>query len=232
MDHSEAVRLKAVERYILGEFSPEEREKFEEHYFDCPECASDIKALARIRTASRLILEEDAATEVSSREKRTDRGWFAWLRPVVAVPAIAALAAIVVFQTAVVIPSLKKQGATGQIAQVYESSYRVQGSTRSGNTSKVLVTPNEAFGLDFDFTPSSSFERYKGSLLDPLGKPILTFGLTGRQANKELHLVVPAGLVNSGVYEVVFVGENGTPDSSPGTDEVQRLSFAIEVRPE
>jgi hypothetical protein len=231
MDHSEAVRLKAVERYILGEFSPEEREKFEEHYFDCPECASDIKALARIRTASRLILEGDAAAEVSSRERRADRGWFAWLRPAVAVPAIAALAAVVVFETAVTIPNLKRQAATGQIAQVYGSSYRVQGSTRSGNTSKVLVAPNEAFGLDFDFTPSASFERYKGSLLGPSGKSILTFGLIGQQANKELHLVVPAGLVNTGNYELVLAGENGTADSSTEATEVQRLSFAIEVRP-
>jgi Putative zinc-finger len=230
MDHSEAVRLKAVERYILGEFSPEEREKFEEHYFDCPECATEIKALARIRNASRLILEEDAAAEVSSREKRTDRGWFAWLKPVVTIPAIAGLAAIIVWQAAVTIPRLKKQAAPGEIAQVYGSSYRVQGSTRSGNTSKLMVTPNETFGLDFDFTPSSSFERYQGSLVDPQGKSILTFGLGAQAANKELHLVVPAGLLNSGNYELVFVGQNGTNDSSPATNEVQRLSFAIEVR--
>ncbi len=231
MDHSEVVGLKLVEKYVLGELGSNDREQFEEHYFDCPECASDIKALARIRAASRLILEEDAAAEVSSRERRSHRGWFAWLKPALAAPAIAALAAVVIFQATVTIPGVKKQGATRATAQVYESSYRVQGTTRSGNTSRVVVGSNESFGLDFDFTPSSSSEHYQGSLRDPAGKPVLTFGLKAGEANKELHLVVPAGLVDSGNYQLVFVGENGAIHSGPGTDEVQRLSFSIEVRP-
>jgi Putative zinc-finger len=231
MNHSEVVGHKLVEKYVLGELSSDDREQFEEHYFDCPECASDIKALARIRAASRLILKEDAAAEVSSRERRPDRGWFAWLRPALAVPAIAALAVVVIFQATVTIPGLKRLGATGATVQVYESSYRLQGTTRSGNTSRVIVGSNESFGLDFDFTPSGSFEHYQASLLGPAGKPILTFLLNADAANKELHLVVPAGLVVSGNYQLVFVGENRAMNTTPGTDEVQRLSFSIEVRP-
>jgi len=46
MDHSEALRLQAAERYVLGELSPELREQYEEHYFTCEECASDVKASA------------------------------------------------------------------------------------------------------------------------------------------------------------------------------------------
>jgi hypothetical protein len=231
MNHSEVLGLKLVEKYVLGELSADEREQFEEHYFDCPECASDIKALVRIRAASRLILEEDAAAEVSSRERRPERGWFAWLKPAVAVPAIAALAAVVLFQATVTIPGLKKLGATGATVQVYESSYRLQGTTRSGNTSRVVVDSNESFGLDFDFTPNSSFEHYQGRLLDPTGKAVLTFRLKAEEANKELHLVVPAGLLGSGTYQLVFVGENAAMNSAPGSNEVQRLSFSTEVRP-
>ena len=35
MDHSEAVQLMATERYLLGELSPDQREAFEEHFFEC-----------------------------------------------------------------------------------------------------------------------------------------------------------------------------------------------------
>jgi hypothetical protein len=231
MDHSEVVRLKAVEKYILGELSVEDRERFEEHYFDCPECASDIKALARIRSASRMILEEDAAAEVSSRQQRKTVSWFAWLRPVVTVPAMATLAAIVIFQSAVTIPKLREQATAGQTAQIYESSHRLQGATRGGDISQVTVLPNESFGLDFDFTPNASFERYEGSLIDPAGKPVLIFPIRGEATNKELHLVVPAALVRPGRYELVFSGENGTTSSVAGAKEVQRLSFVVEVRP-
>jgi len=44
MDHSEAVREMAAERYLLDELEPEAREAFEEHVFDCPECALDLRA--------------------------------------------------------------------------------------------------------------------------------------------------------------------------------------------
>ena len=230
MEHSEVVRLKVVERYILGELSPEDREHFEEHYFDCLECASDIKALARIRSASRMILEEDAAAEVSSREQRKKHNWFAWLKPIVAVPAIAALAVIAIFQ-AVKISSFRERAVAVQVAQIYASTFRLQGTTRGESASQVTVPPNESFGLDFDFTPSATFERYEGSLIDPTGKAVLTFGVKGEDGNKELHLVVPAGAVRSGKYDLVFHGESGTMNSDPSAKEVQRLFFVVDVRP-
>ena len=44
MDHETAVRLQAAERYLLDQFSPEERRGFEEHFFGCPECADQVRA--------------------------------------------------------------------------------------------------------------------------------------------------------------------------------------------
>ena len=46
MDHSQAVEQMAAERYLLNELTPEAREAFEEHVFDCHECAMDIRAAA------------------------------------------------------------------------------------------------------------------------------------------------------------------------------------------
>ncbi len=33
----------AVEKYLLDEFSPEEKDAFEEHFFSCDECAREVK---------------------------------------------------------------------------------------------------------------------------------------------------------------------------------------------
>ncbi|HYA63821.1 MAG TPA: zf-HC2 domain-containing protein [Candidatus Sulfotelmatobacter sp.] len=232
MDHSDVVRLNAVERYLLGELSPDLREQFEEHYFDCSACAADVKALATFMTASRLIFQEDHAAKAPSPGRQTVRpGWFGWLRPVVAVPAIAALAAVVIFQMSVTIPHLKEQAATQRVAQIYASSYRLQGTTRGENTSRVSIGPDENFALDFDFTPSQNFQSYKGTLVDPSGKTVLTFDVKAAEANKELHLVVPGNKVHSGIYDLVFVGENGTLHPDQKSNEVQRLSFTVEVRP-
>ena len=46
MDHLKALATKASERYLLGEMSEPERFAFEEHYFQCGECAEDIRAVS------------------------------------------------------------------------------------------------------------------------------------------------------------------------------------------
>jgi anti-sigma factor RsiW len=42
MDHIEAARLLAAEKYLLAELPNSQREEYEEHYFDCADCAEDI----------------------------------------------------------------------------------------------------------------------------------------------------------------------------------------------
>ena len=232
MNHEEAVLLKAPERYILGELSPEDREQFEEHYFDCLECASDIRALARFRNVSRLVMEEDPLAGVPATEPRPQRAWLAWLRPAFAVPAITLLAAIVVFQATVTIPALKERAKGQGVGQVYESSFRVQGNTRGEHTSKVSVRPEESFALDFDFTPSRKFTSYKGVVIDASGAAIETFDIAGEEANKELHLVIRGAKLRAGNYDLLFSGMNGASRPDPKADEVQRISFTVEIHPQ
>jgi hypothetical protein len=232
MDHSEAVRLNMVEKYLLGELSPDVRDQFEEHYFDCPECAADVRALSTFMATSRTIFNEESAVKTPSTVQKPARlGWFSWLRPAVAVPAIAALAAVVIFQAAVTIPNLKEQAATQRGAQIYESSFRLQGSTRGENATTVPINPNQSFALDFDFTPSQTFPSYLGPLVNSSGITIFTFRVSGDEANKELHLVIPENKVSRGSYNLVFTGENGALNSGQANNEVQRLSFAVEFRP-
>lgn len=232
MDHLEAVRLNAAEKYISGELPEDLRDQFEEHYFDCIECANDLKALAAFATASCMVFEEEVGAKVPPRLREPEPvSWFHWLRPLVAVPAIAVLAAIVVFQNAVTIPALKQRTATGPVAQAFGSSFRLQGTTRGENISTVSVHPNESLALDFDFIPSQSFPRYMGQLFDDAGASVLIFHLPGDLANKEVHLAVPAGLLRAGKYSLVL---NGIRDaegrlasgSAPDGNEVQRLVFS------
>ena len=38
----------AVEKYLLQELAGEERDQFEEHFFDCQECATDLGATVSV----------------------------------------------------------------------------------------------------------------------------------------------------------------------------------------
>lgn len=60
MDHTEAVRSQAVVKYVLGELSEILREEFEEHYFQCAECARDLQATVEFASACRQIFRLSA----------------------------------------------------------------------------------------------------------------------------------------------------------------------------
>jgi anti-sigma factor RsiW len=51
MTHADAVRTLAVERYLLDEMPEIERFGFEDHFFDCAECADDVRAGSTMRKA-------------------------------------------------------------------------------------------------------------------------------------------------------------------------------------
>ena len=59
MTHADAASTQAVERYLLGELSSQQRDEFEAHLFDCPECAEDLRAAAIFLDNSRAVLRDD-----------------------------------------------------------------------------------------------------------------------------------------------------------------------------
>jgi hypothetical protein len=231
MDHSDVVRLQAVEKYVLGELSAELRDQFEEHYFDCSECAQDVKTLATFMTASRAILAERERSTAAELGKGPERGdWFAWLRPAIALPAMAALALVIVFQNVVTIPALKQHQGTSE-AGVFATSYRLQGATRGDTASRVAIAPEQSFALDFDFTPAVPYQSYIGKLVDKSGGTVVSFAVGGEMANREVHLVIPGGKVRAGEYQLIFLGRSNLPSKDEQSREVQRISFVVENRP-
>jgi len=71
MDHAEAARKLAVEQYLLGELSGPEREEFEEHFFDCPECVEALEIGAGFMQNARAVFQEDRTL----RPARQKTGW-------------------------------------------------------------------------------------------------------------------------------------------------------------
>jgi anti-sigma factor RsiW len=66
MDHGEAIRLGATEKYVLGELPQSLRDDFEEHYFECQECALDLKAAEAFVDNAREVLREGVAKAVAT----------------------------------------------------------------------------------------------------------------------------------------------------------------------
>lgn len=60
MEHAQATRLQAAVRYVLGDLPQAERDSFEEHYFDCGECALDVQAAAAFADNARNVFCHEA----------------------------------------------------------------------------------------------------------------------------------------------------------------------------
>src|SRR6266851_9526262 len=64
MDHETAVQLKATERYFLGELTGADRELFEEHFFICPDCAEDVRAMTVFAANAKAAFRADSASTI------------------------------------------------------------------------------------------------------------------------------------------------------------------------
>lgn len=70
MNHQQAVDSMAVERYVLNEMTATDRQAFEEHYFNCPECLEAI-------TYASDFLEVGREIELEKKEQQnTVPGWY------------------------------------------------------------------------------------------------------------------------------------------------------------
>jgi hypothetical protein len=236
MDHNQAVQLQAAVKYVLGELSQVQRDEYEEHYFDCRECAIDIKALATFADNAREVLRQEKANQFAVAPVLARPAWLRWLQPVVAVPAFAALLLIIGYQNVVTIPQARNTSPR-TVAEVYGRSFLLQPSdTRGGNetaASKVPleVRPNEGFLLQLDFIPSASFPAYLCQLQDDSGRVLQQLTVPAGRAKKELHLAVPAGLISRpGQYSLVFLGADPVTKKPVNKSKLQYFTFNVAFR--
>ncbi|HET8923095.1 MAG TPA: hypothetical protein VFN26_08895 [Candidatus Acidoferrum sp.] len=226
MDHNEAVQLQAAVKYVLGELSQGQRDEYEEHYFDCGECADDLKAAATFVDASRDVFRHQAEKSLEREAVPVRGGWFGWLRPAFAIPVFAALLLVIAYQNTVTIPKAKE--AAHSSGQLFSSTFSLQAANvRGGEELKLQVPRNESFALKLDFTPSRTFESYVAELRDASGRSLLRVSIPGSLTNKEAQLAVPGGLLQPGKYELVFTGGAGSMGQM-SKDEVLRLGFSVE----
>src|SRR5271163_1369441 len=116
MDHTTVVRTKMTEKYLLAELDAEVREEFEEHFFDCAECALDVGAGAQFLADSKVLLAESSEpAPARTTAQRGPHGWFAWLRPAFAGPALALLLVVAGYQNLVTLPGLRSAASQPQV---------------------------------------------------------------------------------------------------------------------
>jgi hypothetical protein len=215
MDHSEAVRQMAAERYLLKEMPSAEREAFEEHLFECSECALDLRCGAAFMESAKAQLPELAGvqlTPVPSTTRKTaakQKWWRNWFRPILVTPAFATLLVILGYQNFVTYPALRAAASQPRLLPWTP----LHGATRGGSHQTVTADRRHGVALPVDLSPQPSpgaYVSYAFDLYDPQGKLVWT-GFPAAPAgdaedSQRLSLAIPGVMLRNGTYTLAISG--------------------------
>ena len=225
MDHNMVVREKITEKYLLEELDPALRDEFEEHFFDCQECARDVRAASEFVAHSKVVLaERPASVSVLDRPSSSHvsaGGWFAWLRPAFAVPALAILLVVIAYQNFATLPHLTKDAAHPQLLPAATVNLLTYGE----NAAPLVAHAGDGFLLNVIVPPGHKFASYRVDLYNPAA------GLDGSLAipafaEDTWPIRFPGASRQSGKYKLVVHGIAASGQEV----EVGSSSFELQVQ--
>jgi hypothetical protein len=198
MDHKLATDSMAVEKYLLGEMTSDERKLFEKHAFDCDECAGAIHDGITLLDNGRALVEADAHVLLDGENRF---GWKAYMNRLMPVAA-AVLAAVVGVQN--FWPPAQPQVAAIQVLHGYQLEHS------RGSAGPHLPAGKQAL-LYINIT-DQSYPRYISELRDVNGHVRATYPVTAVEAKDIVLLLLsplPAGSYVLVVYGVRANGNRG-----------------------
>lgn len=217
MEHRVAEQTNAVERYLLDEFTPVERENFEAHLFDCPICGEQVRQGAIAIANVKQVFREESESSEASRQRSRSHGWAAWFRVPALVPSWAALAlaVVVVYQNRVLIPALEQPQvlSSGLIAPLAREA-----------APRVTINPRlPKFNLSFDVDDRRAYGSYTCDFQREGGASIFKLDCGTRQvASFTLDLLLPTKDFPAGRYVMIL-----RPATEP-QNQVQSYNFVIQ----
>src|SRR5215469_1948156 len=223
MDHSEASQMEAVERYVLGDLSVSEVEEFERHFFDCPQCSEELRALAMLRDNARAVFIEQSLAPIAASEpasqsepaKQPERAVRArWWNFRIWVPAMAMVALAVLGGYEV--GEHRSAAAPQTVAE-----FPLYAAARGEET--VIAPPAGAqfYTLYLDKTWDRDFPSYHAAFVtsgSQNGSESFSLEVAAPAPGQAIHILVPVGELRAGRYTLVI---------SAGGSEIARYPFAL-----
>jgi len=224
MNHDEALRQKATEKYLLDELDPEVKDQFEEHLFDCQDCALDVRAAAMFVEQTKVVLSAPAVTSPvrvpAAAPARA--GWLAWFRPAFAVPVLALLLAVVGYQNLVTYPHLMQAANSPQV--VPWASVNVD--TRGTATTVIKTRPGQGFSLLVNLPPEDGFASYAADLYNPAQKLEWSGAISTAAGEQGRQIYIPGRNRQAGTYTLVVHGITTAGESK----EISRLPIDLQIQ--
>jgi hypothetical protein len=230
MTHEDTLREMSVEKYMLGELTGESRDVFEEHLFECQQCALDLSSGVALLNAARIELAQDAPVKMQAREKSPVR--FQWLlNPFWLAPALAGCLCLVLYQSVFVLPGMKRQLAQANEASVLNSLVLAGGASRGGGPPQIVAPVNGSFLLSVDIPSLGTYSGYVCILYSPSGALVWRGDVSPEQAKDVVQIKVPAAITQSGENTLLIQGVQEADGSRSKLDTLATYKFVVELRP-
>jgi hypothetical protein len=217
MDHEQVIQTQAAEKYLLGEFSVAEQDEFAEHFFDCEECARDLRLTSLFMDTSKRVMAADLVNRPQPAVKRSSSTWQpAWY----AIAASIALLAVILYQNVVTIPKLRSFAAPQAL------EYFSIASMGSRGTGQTVVTPSHKrpFILLADIPSHENINQYRCEILDTNGKTVLSIDVSEALARKTVPLLIPASTLSSGTYTFAI---SGRTKEEPAFTQLEKYTLQV-----
>ena len=227
MDHQQAEQLTAVEKYLLDELAPEERDEFEEHFFDCQECATDLRATAGFMAAAKKEFKANPVAKPGGVSK--GRSPFASLWPSMLVwSALAACLLIIAYQYTVVYPRFQSEISQLTAPEILPSLSLVGGNSRGGQVPAATLEASHDFLLLVDIPTQDRFSSYACLLYSPSGSLSWRVEVPAQSARDTISIRVPPAGRPSGEYTLAVQG-NMDPKIAPGGPPVELARYRFNL---
>jgi hypothetical protein len=224
MNHDQAIREQAVERYLLGELPGDARARFEEHFFDCALCAADLKDGALFVDGLRLD-PQPLGLPKPKMHLVANRNPAPWLRPWLA-PALAASLLVVAYQNILVLPGLRRSVGVAQAPTVMNNVVLANIDARGADIPKLTAPAHGSFLISVDVPSKAEYAAYICSLYTSSGDRLWQIPITVQQAENTVSLRVPTDKAANGANELRVLG---VPSTGGSPVEVGRYRFLLQV---
>jgi len=222
MDHLDAESMKAVERYMLGDLAASEVEDFERHFFDCPQCSEELRALTIFQENARAVFAEQdlAPIPASVPAPKSAAGWWGGFSPLFGSGQWA------VALGALLIGIFAGYGAFSPHESAQSvSAFPLYAQARGEET---IVSPSAAskfYTLYLDKTWDGEYSSYRAELLNVGGAGQSTVPVNLGAPGEAIHMLVPSHQFAAGKYVLVMRGVNGGKDT-----ELARFPFTLQFK--
>jgi Putative zinc-finger len=205
MNHQQATQLTAVEKYLLEELTPGERDDFEDHFFDCQECATDLRATAGFIDAAKKEFKTNPVRKPGPVAMKRSRSLTFWPSALVW-SALAASLLVIAYQNVLVYPRFKAEIAELKTPEILPSVSLVNGNSRGGSIPIAAVRASQPFLLLVDIPTEDRFSSYTCLLYSPSGALAWQVEVSPQLAKDTVSIRVPSAAGETGQYTLTVKG--------------------------